>query len=101
MSKHTGSRLVQIFSGQPFPETQFQFIAVDVHSNGEVTDDDLKRLATIPTIRRLHIHFQRQLTDAGFAALTGLPNLQELNLHGNRVGRGTVEILARCGVWSG
>jgi hypothetical protein len=35
------------------------------------------------------------LTDAGFAALTGLPDLQELNLHGNRVGRGTVEILAR------
>jgi serine/threonine protein kinase len=90
-----GSRLVQIFAGQPFPETPFQFIAVDVHSNGEVSDDDLKRLATIPTIRRLHIHFQRQLTDAGFAALTGLPDLQELNLHGNRVGRGTVEILAR------
>jgi hypothetical protein len=65
-----------VLPGQPITEVSL--------SGSKVTDDDLKLLARLPQLKKIHLN-ATQISDAGLKALAPLKQLEFLNVMGTRI----------------
>lgn len=60
-------------------------IEVSIVSNKKLTDEGLKKLASLQNLKRLNLFFNEQITDAGMEHLKGLTTIEELTLNNTGV----------------
>jgi serine/threonine protein kinase/Leucine-rich repeat (LRR) protein len=84
------------FTGTGFAAFQESKLEVLDLTEGSFTDEGLKAVCGIPTLKELHLPRHREITDAGLVDLHRLPELRILNLAATKITNDGLREIARC-----
>jgi serine/threonine protein kinase len=91
-----GNVITQIPNGQVLPESAFVLVAIDLHGDAGLTDNDLSRLTGLSNLDALDLS-ETPISDAGLVQLTDIASLTRVNLEGTRVtDAGIAHLVRQC-----